>query len=510
MIKYNKKYIKRRMIMKRTIAVLLALLMLLSSATLLFSCKGDKDEGKDKGGSDVGEALEDDGSIFYERSLVDDGVETVDYGGRVLRLAADTSQRVVIAPDEVNKGDLFKDAHAARTQKVEARFNAKLEVIYEANYVEMNSWLNKTILSGADEFDLLVGMVMGTGGVVKNNLFLNWYDIEHVDFSKPWWFETNSTELTYNGKNVIAVSHLNFNAVSGVYCLYYNKNLAAAWDLPNLYDLVFDGKWTFDKLAEIVKDIYTDNGDDVRGTDDFYGYSIDGGTSMNAYLWAFDNSPAKKNPEGVPEIMQKNDKTAAIVEKFYDFCWNNNGVYYDANDTSGGGSKYSSPMFWGRKSIFTTGSLGTATGENARNFEDDYGIVPLPKWDETQAKYMSMVGGHHNCLAVPKTCRDTEFVGRLVEVLSAETWKTVTPTLYEVALKTRYLRDNESKEVMDFIIEGAQFDFGSVYDNWQGFAFMLERLMRTGNKNFTSYYTTQSAKAKYELKQTLKALDKLG
>jgi hypothetical protein len=120
-----------------------------------------------------------------------------------------------------------------------------------------------------------------------------------------------------------------------------------------------------------------------------------------------------------------------------------------------------------------------------------------------------MADGFHTILAVPKTCRDTAFVGMITEALSAESWKTLTPTLYEIALKTRYLRDNESKEIMDMVIEGTQFDFGTVYDNWQGFAFMLERMMAAGNNNFESYYNKQFKVARTHYKMLVRALDKI-
>jgi hypothetical protein len=110
-------------------------------------------------------------------------------------------------------------------------------------------------------------------------------------------------------------------------------------------------------------------------------------------------------------------------------------------------------------------------------------------------------------LAIPKTAKDTEFIGTIVEAMSAESWKTVTPTLYEIALKTRYLRDSESKEIMDIIINNVVFDFGYVYNT--GFSYILQNMMREGNSNFQSYYSKNKTNANYKLKQVLKAFSKL-
>ncbi len=496
--------------MKRFLSLFLALLMIFSSSTLLFSCKDKKDDDEKDTSDDKGQAMEDDGSIFYERSLVDDELGEYDYEGRTLRVVAYEIKDFEVPEEERNQGNLTLDSRFERTERVKNRFNFDIEIVYTGTYKEIDDYVSKTVLSASDEFDLMEGMVMSMGGLVTKNLFLNWYDIEHIDFSKPWWYESNSTDLTYNNRSVIAISHLNYAAVSGAYAFYFNKDMAKAYDLGDIYDVVLDGDWTWDYFTSLIKDIYLDNGNDTRDAGDTYGMAQSTGTPINSYLWAFDNPVCAKDEEGVPQVsVDTGGKVDAIVNAVYDFCFNTNGVYCDPSAQTGGTAAYATDMFYEGKTIFMQSSLGTAAGEKLRNFESDYGIVPIPKWDENQPQYKTMVGGHHTALAVPKTVKDTEFVGRVVEALSAESWKTVTPTLYEVALKTRYLRDDESKEVMDIIIENTVFDFGTVYDNWNGFAFMLQFMMNDQNKNFRSYYAGRKGNAKAQIKKTVKAFDKL-
>ncbi len=484
--------------MKKILCFVLSLIMLLSSAVLMFSC--GKDEAANGGTSGEIKKYEED-SIFYERSLVEDGLDAKDYGGRVFR-TVEAGNEVYISEDQQNKGQLVVDAKFARNQAVENRFNVKIECVYRGNYVEVNEYASKTILAGSDEFDLLLGQVLETANSVGKNLFLNWYNIEHIDFSKPWWFETMSENLSYDNKAILAISHLNHSAVSGVYCYFFNKNLAASYELGDLYSVVLDGKWTFDKFMEIVKDIYEDDGDNVRNENDLYGFAQGSGTGINSYLWAFDNPICAKNAEGKPEIVLNSSKIDSIIADIYDMCYNTTGVFYDKR-----GKVNTSQMFYEKKSVFMLIGLDEATTDKLRNFEDDYGILPMPKYDENQPQYYTMVGGHHSAMAIPKTVKDTEFVGRIIEALSAESWKTVTPTLYEIALKTRYLRDSESKTVMDIIIDNVVFDFGYVYNT--GFAYIVQDMMKTGKTNFQSFFKASNANAKYKMKSIMKAFDKL-
>ena len=483
---------------------MLAVLMLLSSSTLLFSC--DKDDGETEK-NDNGEKVYDEQSLFYERSLVSDDLETVDYGGREFRIVTHIPTEFQIEEEERNQGDLIKDAKFARNETVEKRFNVKLTLGYTGTYAEVSSYVSKTVLAGSDEFDLLLGMAVDTGSLVLKKLFLNWYDIENINFEKPWWAASNTDELTVDGVCPLAVSDFNFTSITSTYCMAFNKNLAASYEMGDLYKTVLDGKWTFDKLLELVKGVYVDDGNDKRDSADFYGMAHGNGSQMNTYLWSFDNPVCTKDEDGVPQISIKTDKINNIVTDLYDLIYNTGGVYYENDAVSG--SSYPTDMFLAKKAIFVPCQLGSFTSTGFRNFEDDYGVLPYPKYDENQAEYHTMADGYHTVLAIPKTVKDTAFVGTIVEALSAETWKTITPTFYEIALKTRYLRDSESKEIMDLIIDGRTFDFGYIYDGWQGFSFMLQTMIKNMNSNFESYYNTRFSSARYRYKSVVKAFAKI-
>ena len=491
--------------MKRILCMLMAILMLISCAPLLFSCKDE--EKKTEGSGYEGGKRVDDGSIFYERSLVSDDLPDYDYNGREFRIVTHMPEEIIVNEDEKNKGDLIKDAKFARTKAVEDRFNVKIKVVYSGAFSEVSDYVSKTVLAASNEFDLLVNMSLDTGKLVLKKLFLNWYDIENVNFDKPWWATANKTDLTIGDNCPIAISDLNYTAITSTYCMIFNKNLASSYELGDIYGLVLDGKWTFDKLQEMIKDVYVDDGNDKRDEGDFYGLSHGNGSCINTYLWAFDNPVCKKGEDGLPEIVFKTEKMNGIVSDLYDMFFNTDGVYFDptkVNEKSVAGS-----LFFEKRAIFIPATLGSPTQEKYRNFEDDYGIIPYPKYTEDQAEYKTMADGYHSVLAVPKTVKDTEFVGIITEALSAESWKTLTPTLYEIALKTRYLRDSESKEIMDIIIAGRTFDFGYIYDGWEGFSFILEGMMSARKNNFESEYYIRYNSAFRQYKSTIKTISNM-
>ncbi len=493
--------------MKRLLSFFLSALALFTALTLA-SCNEEEPQKEAGGKHDVPNIEMQEGDIFFERAQVADGLGEYDFGGRKLRLVSHNKDDFFVEEEDRNKGNLIADAKFSRNKTAEDRFNFEMEVVYTGTYGEVNEWASKNILAGADEFDLYSSQTMAAGGLVLKNVFLNWYDIPGVDFSKPWWAASNSDELTYDGKCILAISDFNYSAISGTFCLAFNKNLASAYDMGNLYEVVKKGDWTYDYFYNLIKDVYTDtDGSGDKSVGDFYGFEQDHhwGTYIGCWLWAFDNPVADKNEDGVPVVAIKTDKINNIVTTLYDLCYNTKGCYYTPDS-----EKQKNSIFFERKAIFTVATIGSPTSEQFRNFEDEYGILPLPKWNENQKDYHTMAPGEHNCLAVPKTCTDTEFVGTCIEALSAESYKQVIPTLYEIALKTRYLRDSESKEVLDIVLAGRTYDFGYIYDNWKGFGFMLSDILGTGSSNFESYYAERYTMAKNHFKKITKVFDKLG
>ena len=95
----------------------------------------------------------------------------------------------------------------------------------------------------------------------------------------------------------------------------------------------------------------------------------------------------------------------------------------------------------------------------------DYGVLPLPKYDEAQESYSSMLSSQ--ILLIPGNFDDgmKEFVGRITEALSYESWKTVTPAVYNSIFESKYLRDATSYEMYHMIRSSLVCDFNWNYGN---------------------------------------------
>ncbi len=430
------------------------------------------------------------------RQMIDDNLPEKDLGGAVFKILADSHIVGWLYVDEMN-GDVVDDAIYQRNSVVSERFNVNLEFIGDNDYQGTSKIVTQTIQAGDDEFDLICTHVVETGKLAMNDFYVNWKDIPYVDFSKPWWARATTDDLTYNNVCVLAVGDMVVNALANTYCMFYNKNLAEDYDMPDIYKIVNDGKWTLDKMMELTKDIWQDMDNDGKRSDgDFYGMTTDGRSNMVTYYWSLCNKIISPDASGALVVDYYNEKTINAVQKLCSLFFDDQGLYI------GDGWSYGMDTFMERRSVFANGRIDH--GNRLRDMDDDYGIIPYPKWDEAQANYATMVDGAHGVLVVPITNGDLDTVGLITEAMNAESYKRIIPVYYDITLKDKGARDEESIALLDKIVDSRVFDLGYVYDGWSGASFFFQDLISKNDSNLASYWTK---KEKAVTKQYQKVID---
>ena len=98
----------------------------------------------------------------------------------------------------------------------------------------------------------------------------------------------------------------------------------------------------------------------------------------------------------------------------------------------------------------------------------DFGILPLPKFDEQQANYFCE-SGNGMMAVIPVTAEDPNRNGAFLELYSYYGFKYVVPAYKEVSLKTKMARDDESAAMVDLIDVSRVYDLGRLY--WGGNAY---------------------------------------
>ena len=111
----------------------------------------------------------------------------------------------------------------------------------------------------------------------------------------------------------------------------------------------------------------------------------------------------------------------------------------------------------------------------------------MPKYAENEDYLAAMTDRPY---FVPITNPNLEVTGILIESMSAEGYKTVFPAFYEIALKDKFLYDEESVQILDMIYDRAVLSFSYMYEKYPGFSQTFSTLFNTStpSADFASYY----------------------
>lgn len=486
-----------------------------------FSSCSDKDDGTDEpditvsGSEETQEAATEDD--LKKREAISDDLPDVKFNDYEFTIMSRTNSMLYcehlkdlyVEADETE--DVIDEAVYRRNTAVEDRFGIKIKVVVMDAKDETNPgrMFQKSVKAGETTYDMIIDHMIYLTGITTSGIFYNWYDLPGIDFSKPWWVKDATEKLKVYGKSFFALSDLSYNAIDYTYCMFFNKKLLRDYGIEIPYQKVADKEWTLDYLSTVTRDIYSDlNNDAKRDEDDLYGYVSNAFSAGVAYQWALDNPVTRMNADGIPEVALNSEKTPTMIEKLYDLFFNSNGSFVVSQGTTPKGTSWidvHAISFKNGKAAFSTGMFVNAIMDY-RGMDDDFGFLPMPLWDNKQDKYYTMLDGHGPLMAVPVNLPDPERTGTIIEALSAEGYKKITPVYYDVALKTKFVRDEESRGMIDLIMDGRTFDFGYMYDNWNGFGFLVQNMFTasTKTKDFASYYEKNVTKVENYYAKILK------
>ena len=214
-----------------------------------------------------------------------------------------------------------------------------------------------------------------------------------------------------------------------------------------------------DKFIELTSDMAEDlNGDSVYNENDlltFVGERVPCGTwqtSLGLDVVVLDEA-------GKPTVLGMTERFVNAYDKMSAYHQNTPGVMRFASIDA---QTYDSMKLFANGQVATMCNFIYST-EYIRDMEDDYGIIPIPKYDTEQENYITQLGTSTSMLFVPTTASDFALTSKVMESLAYYGYTDVTPKYYEVALKTKYSSDVDMQEMLDLIRETATIDFLFVY-----------------------------------------------
>ena len=393
---------------------------------------------------------------------------------------------------EDDSEDLVESATYKRNKEVEDRYGITITVS-ESNDSNYETDALNSILAGDDAYDLIFAHSRAAFVYAIQGAAMNFNDISTIHLDKPWWTQDITESCNINGKLYVLDGDISTSGLGATMCLFFNKRIfdELGYDYP--YEMVKDGDWTFDEFAYLAKKGGADlNGDGVMDPEvDQYGFRAEQWEAPMNILYTGGQKIYDKDDEGNLQLTLYSTKTVEIYDEFFSLMNNASCILFSTATGYKG-----SDMFSEGRAMFTDTELRHA--QTLRNMDDDFGILPYPKFDEAD-NYATATNGGSHLLVIPITVSDVERTGAITEALCAIGSRDVIPAFYEKSLKTKYARDEESEDMIDIIRSSRIYDIGYVAGGT--FQSCGCDLANSTNHDFASYYASGETAAKTKLEE---------
>jgi hypothetical protein len=153
---------------------------------------------------------------------------------------------------------------------------------------------------------------------------------------------------------------------------------------------------------------------------------------------------------------------ASIVDKLAILMKDKTGITIMASnedfDANAGGYIY---IFSAGRALFLTAPIKNA--QLLRNMDATFGILPFPKYDESQSSYNTMVDVNLLYLTIPVTNNELERTSTILDVLTYESNRLTLPYYYDVTVSQKGLRNDDSIEMLKIIRASRGIDVSVVF-----------------------------------------------
>lgn len=361
------------------------------------------------------------------------------------------------APSE-QTGEVLSDAFYTRNQKVTEQYNFKITVIDDD--AQTKTIVRKSVLAGDDEYDAAL-IRIDEELSAYDGTYLNLLELPNLDLEKSWWSQSLIRDLTIGGKLPFITGDIIVCENDSMLMTLYNSALGKDFGIGNLYEVVNNGEWTIDKMSYYMKSVNADlNNDGKYDENDRYGLLYVDNSAALPYFAGAETYLFEGHGDEIT-YNANSERALTVYEKMQKLLSDNTMTYNWANLKTDVPQKIAG-MIEAKQLLFQTTPLSFLR-RSLRDVKTDFGIIPLPKYDENQENYATCIATATPYLFVPSTVKETEKVGFILEALAAES-KPITETYYTVAMQSKYTRDAESYEMIELAMKNIVFDTGFVFN----------------------------------------------
>lgn len=452
-------------------------------------------------------------------------VEGLDFNDEVFRILVPHDERYsgvyaeegVVSKDfafrySQNGYDIMQDAAYERALAVNNLYHTDIQaVMSKGNIVDE---VMADIDGQLGTYNLILCGVDTIGTLALNHYLsdLTAFDQEEIHLDAPWYNQNFVRNMSIGGRLFYVIGDFSVLDNDKISVLQYNKTLWEQYGLDDPYQKVFDGTWTIDVLHEACKGRAKDV--DKSGTIDQYdsfGFVMDY-TDIGTLMQGGGCFYAEKDRENdLPYLSLDTPRTHQMLDAL--LALQNDKT---ASGDMGGFNKYASvpnvyeycnKMFMEDRILVRLTDIYRVTQTSVMN--SDFGLLPVPKFDVAQPEYYHAYASDAPAVAIPSYVErgNLKDHAAVLEALSYYGREILLETYYEVILKGRILRDENTRTILDIIFDSSYFDIGLCND-FGNISTVFDGSVQKGKNTFAVDYDAIKAAVESDMAAYVDAWEK--
>lgn len=364
------------------------------------------------------------------------------------------SESTLVPKSEEAMGNKLYEEMYKRNVSLEERFNFVFSV-HPQKMIGVNE-IEKLTMSGDQTYDVVMYYDKWVINSVEH--FKDWNACEYLSLDEDYWNPSLTQNFNIKGKQFALSGSFSIGMLSRTTAILFNKTMYKDYigdgEVKPIYDSVNNGEWTLEAFYNAAK-VIPSSEDETWDEQDRYGVSASKKSYYFSMMIGSDVKFTKLKKDGnltftLPTDQASKDKLEKILEY-------NKGEYARVHFDNSDNIDISRPIDFFEKghTLFAIKSLVDIPKVRA-GMEEEFGIVPIPKYDVDQEKYVnSCDGGDVACLLSTVPDAELENIGIIMEAWSYSSHKGLIPLYKEELIKTRYASDFDSYAILDIVFDGA-------------------------------------------------------
>ncbi|MBR5445704.1 MAG: hypothetical protein IKV57_06255, partial [Clostridia bacterium] len=296
--------------------------------------------------------------------------------------------------EELN-GELLNDSIYNRNLEIEERYDVTIGTIAENS---PQSRLSKDVTAGETPYQVVTDWPTKLSQSSTQGHLLNLYTVPYVDLEKPWWDQNAVDAYSIGGKLYVTTGDYVLYDKQRILVVFFNHDMADDMGIPDLYDMVWEGKWTIDRMNSYTTQATIDLDGDGKldPVNDQFGMISGSNTYLPYLLFGMESTYSRKEADNTYALAITSEHTINAIESLAETFYTENTIWWE--DCHGKLESMWIPFQEGR------GLFYHEVSQCVRLFdmEEAFGILPQPKYNEEQENYLtSMQSEWSSILAVP-------------------------------------------------------------------------------------------------------------